>query len=98
MKTTISKNEFVQMFNDYNRADNFTVAGREALYDYLTQLEEDCGMEIELDIIALCCEYSEYENLEELQANYTDIEDMEELEQNTTVIMIDDESFIIQDF
>ena len=98
MKTTISKNEFVQMFNDYNRADSFTVAGREALYDWLEMLEDDTGTEQEVDIIALCCEFSEYENLEELQQNYTNIENMQDLEDNTIVIMIDDESFIIQDF
>ena len=97
MKKTISKSEFVKEFNEYNRGDNFSVAGREALFDYLEQFEEDTGTEIELDVIALCCEYTEYENFQELQQNYN-VEDMEELEQNTTVIMIDDESFIIQNY
>ena len=56
------------------------------------------GEEVELDVIALCCEYTEYENLEELQENYTDIDSMEKLEDRTTVIKIDDDRFIIQDF
>ena len=97
MKKTISKNEFVREFDEYNRSDNFSRQGREALFDYLEMLEEDIGSEMELDVIAICCEYSEYENFEELQNNYN-VEDMEELEQNTTVIKIDDESFIIQDY
>lgn len=97
MKKTISKSEFVREFDNCNRGDNFTVAGREALFDYLEELEEGLGKEMKLDVIAICCEYTEYKNFQELQNDY-DVEDMEELEQNTTVIMIDDESFIIQSY
>ena len=97
MKKTISKNEFVRAFDDYYRSENFSVAGREALFDYLEMLEEETGSEIELDVIAICCEYTEYENFEELQKNYN-VEDMEELAQNTSIIQVNDESFIIQDY
>jgi len=97
MKKIISENEFVQSFDEYNRSENFSRAGRIALFAYLENYEEETGEEMELDIIALCCEYTEYENLEELQGNYS-VESMEELEQNTSVIMIDSESFIIQDY
>ena len=46
--------------------NNFTYEGKRALFDYLENLEEDTGTEIELDTIALCCEYSEYSNLKEI--------------------------------
>ena len=99
MKQTINRNYFVQAFADYNRTENFTVAGRLALYDYLTELEEDTGTEIDLDVIALCCEYSEYANLKEFQDDYgTEYETIDDLRDETTVIMVDDESFIIQQF
>jgi len=97
MKKSINFSEFVDAFEKMGRRDQFSYEGKKALFDYLEQFEEDTGTEIELDVIALCCEYTEYENFEELQDNYN-VEDMEELEQNTTVIMIDDESFIIQDY
>jgi len=98
MKNTVTEYQFIDSFpNSYK--DNFSYEGKKALYEYLTQLENDCDMEFELDPIAFCCEYSEYENLEEFQSNYGDkYETMEDIEYCTQVIMIDDESFIIQDF
>ena len=42
------------------RPDNFSYAGLEALYDYLWQLSEDIGKDIELDVISLCGEFAEY--------------------------------------
>lgn len=98
MKQIINFSQFVDAFARMDRADNFSYEGKKALFNYLEQYEEDTGSEIELDIIALCCEYTEYKNLEELQENYSDIDSMEELEQHTQVIMINNESFIIQDF
>ncbi len=98
MKQEVSKSDFIREFREYGRQDQFTQQGLCALYDYLEQYEEDCGTPIELDVIALCCEYTEYEDLEELQNNYAGVESMKRLEDNTTVIMIDDESFIIADY
>ena len=60
MKQTISKSQFKKAFYEYNRGDNFSPAGLAALYDYLTDLERDTGEEYELDVIALCCDFSEY--------------------------------------
>jgi len=99
MYTNVSESDFIHAFEDMNRESNFTREGRQALYDYLTQLEDDLGEKIELDVIAICCEYSEYENLEDFQKNYSkDYESIEDIEKETTVIMIDDESFIIVSF
>ncbi len=52
-------------FDEANRRENFSRQGRQALYDYLTEYEEDTGTEIELDVISLCCEFTEYESVEE---------------------------------
>lgn len=52
------------------RPNNFSYEGLRALFDYLEQLEEDTGEEIELDVIALCCEYSEIEEYEEAYKEY----------------------------
>ncbi len=98
MKQTVNFSEFCDRFRDMNRNENFTYDGKRALFDYLEEYEESTGEEVELDIIALCCEYTEYENLKELQENYSDIESIEELRDHTTVIMIDDDRFIIQDY
>ena len=99
MKKTVDQNEFVREFDEYNRSSNFSVSGREALFDYLEQYEEETGSEIELDVIALCCEFTEYENIEEFNNNYgKECETIDEVAEYTQVININDESFIIQDF
>lgn len=59
MKTTINFQDFITAFHEHDRADNFSYAGKRALFDYIEQYEEETGTEWELDIIALCCEYNE---------------------------------------
>jgi hypothetical protein len=99
MKQTINVSQFRDAFQNMNRKENFSYAGLGALFDYLEEYEDSTGEELELDVIALCCEYSEYESLEEFQNAYSsDYESIEDIEQATTVIHVDDDSFIIQDF
>lgn len=99
MKKTISKYEFVEEFKNMNRENNFSYEGREALFDYLEQYEEETGEQIELDIIAMCCEYTEYKSIEEFNKNYgKECETLDDIRDYTQVIEIDDSRFIIQDF
>lgn len=80
MKQTVTEHDFVQAFDDYNRSDNFSREARFALYDYIIQLEEDIGEEIELDVISICCAFSEYSSLEEFNEDYgRDFQDIEEV-------------------
>ena len=76
---------FCDSFSDTYK-NNFTYGGKRALFDYLEQLSEDMGENIELDTIALCCEYSEYSDMEEIKEQYSDIETIEELHDHTQVI------------
>jgi len=99
MITTINEYDFIDAFRKMGREGNFSNDGLVALYEYLEMLEDDTGQPIELDVIALCCEFTEYDNLEEFQADYSeDYETIEDIERETTVIMIDDDSFIIRQF
>lgn len=74
MKDTVSKQDFIRRFEDFNRAEG--MGGRRNLgflYDYLVVLEENVGEELELDVIGICCEYDFYESLEEyLEDQYGD--------------------------
>ena len=108
MKTTVNNYQFHRAFEEMNRTNNFTHAGLNALFDYLEGYEEDTGGELELDVIAICCDFSEYTSLAEFQADYgTEYETIDDIRDNTTVIDIDldenedgneDGSFIIQNF
>ena len=99
MYQSITKSDFTSAFHRMNRGEQFSYKGLIALYDYLEQYEEDTGEQIELDVIAICCEYAEYESLEEFQEDYgDDYQSIDEIEQVTTVIPVDDDGFIILQF
>ena len=100
MKNTINFYAFEREFEQCGRGNQFTREGLRALFNYLEEYEDDCGTEIELDVIALCCEYVEYEDLDEFHGDYDSEEypDLETLRDYTQVINIDDDSFIIAAF
>ena len=98
MYDTVNFNQFNDWF-EKQRPDNFSYEGRFALFNYLEELENDTGDKIKFDPIALCCEYSEYDNFKKIQENYDDIENLEKLKDHTTVIEIEDsEKLIMQNF
>ena len=98
MKETMNEYSFIREFEDI-RPNNFSRAGLIAIYDYLCSYEDDCGIELEFDPIAICCEFTEYEDIAEFNNNYgKDYEEISEIENKTTVIMVDEISFIILDY
>lgn len=58
MKTTVNVFDFVDAFKKI-RPDNFSHAALVTLFDYLEEWEESAGEELDLDVIALCCDFSE---------------------------------------
>ena len=76
MKINVTEQMFHQAFVDYNRPNNFTHEGVGLLYEYLIELEEDTNIELELDPIGICCEYSEW-ILSGVVKNYSDLENIE---------------------
>lgn len=87
MYKTINFSQFCDSFSDTYK-NNFSYEGKLALFDYLEALEDDTGVRIELDPIALCCEWTEYESLKEVQENYGRIKSLEDLQNHTQVIEI----------
>lgn len=93
MYQTIGKCDFHDAFLRMGRKDQFSYEGLNQLYDYLEQLEQDLGETIELDVIALCCDYAEDDVYEVLESY--NLESIEELEQKTTVIWHDHVNAIV---
>lgn len=60
----------VDEFRKYGRDKDYSLDALLALFDYLDGLSEDIGQDIELDVIALCCEWQEFDSLEELADAY----------------------------
>ena len=97
MITNVNFCEFCDSFKVYDRQDNFTYAGKKALFDYLEQYEQDTGKQVQMDIIALCCEYTEYADIATVISEYDCIDNIDDLQDHTMVIEFD-EGIIIQQF
>lgn len=58
MVITITEYQFIDEFRKI-RPDNFSREGLEILFEYLTQIEDDTGQQIEFDPIGFCGDYRE---------------------------------------
>jgi hypothetical protein len=99
MKTTVTLNDFRNAF-DAIRPNNFSYEGLEQLFNYFESYEDDTGEQIELDVIAICCEYEEttYEDVAKAY-NLDEHEDvLEFLAMNTSVVGHTDDSIVFQSF
>jgi hypothetical protein len=86
MKTTVDFSDFRESFRNYGRADSYSREGLEMLFNYLEDLEQDTGQELELDVIALCCDYNE-EHWEDIAANYSiDLDGREDEEEKIEAV------------
>jgi len=98
MISTVSFTDFCDSFSDTYK-NNFTWEGKRALFDYLEEYEESTDEQLYLDPVALCCEFSEYEDLEDYNKQHgSEYETIDELEDETTVIRFGSDSFILADF
>ncbi len=107
MKLEVTKSMFRDLFNRCGRGDQFSYEALGALYDHLEEIDPD----YELDVIGLCCDYSEHD-ADSIIADYgylVDPEDqvasedvfetlMKYLEDNTTVIPVGKSDYLIQNF
>jgi len=105
MKTTVNFYAFTEAFKQL-RPNNFSYSGLSVLFAYLEEMEESCGEETELDVIGLCCEYSE-DTPENIAKNYSiDIDTKENaesltqqvcdfLEYHTSVVGVTDDGTIV---
>jgi len=64
MKKTLTNYEIAhELLQDNNAA--WSRSGALALAEYLEQYEQDIGEELELDVVAIRCDFTEYASLEE---------------------------------
>jgi len=76
MKTTVSLYDFRREFEQC-RPNNFSYEALGLLFAYFEEPEEGMGQEIELDVIAICCEYAE-DTVADIARNYSiDLSDLD---------------------
>lgn len=99
MIQTVDFWDFKQAFKNMDREENFSPEGLMALFDYLEEYEDETDEQIELDVIALCVEYTEYADMDDFRRNYSeDYDSIDDIENETQVIRFGRGSFICQDF
>lgn len=63
MYQTVNKYEFARAFGTWSGGmykTNFSDDGLYALFAHLEEYEDSTGERVQLDVVALCCEFSEY--------------------------------------
>jgi len=74
---------FIQRFENMGRVEtddkggNFTYKGLRFLFEYLDETYDEENP-LKLDVISLCCDFSEYKNFKEYKADYDILTDKEE--------------------
>ena len=81
MYQTINFSAFVDAFRAHGREDQFSYAAKRMLFDHLEEIED-----YELDVIALCCAYSEDEE-DDVRRNYSIEGDVLDWLQDNTIVV-----------
>ena len=86
MKTSVNFSDFINAFKRFDRYDAYGYDALKVIFDYLEEYEDSTGEEIELDVIAICCDYNA-EHYTEIASNYSiDLEGLDEDEAKSAVI------------
>ena len=70
MKQSITFSAFCDAFHAHGRYDSFGYEGLRVIFDYFESYEEETGADIELDVIAICCDYN-LEHYTDIASNYS---------------------------
>ena len=99
---TISRTDFHEAFSragQYPRQNRlFSYEALNALYDHLVEMCEKEGINYKLDVIALCCEFVEYESGAELHKDYPQYFTLDEINDNTLLLELQNGGYLIKVF
>ena len=98
IKKTITNYDTLYIDLQEMRRNNFSYEGTHALMEFIDELSDELGVDEEYDPIAWCCYYTEYANLDEFNTQHDPATSIEEISDRTTVILVDDDRFIIQNY
>jgi hypothetical protein len=79
---------------DLRGTNDYSYEAWKAIVDYYEEFEES----IELDIIALRCEWCEYESLEDIKKDYDEIETIEDLQDRTYAVELSNGNILFSVF
>lgn len=70
MHINVTSAMFADAFRRMGRENQFSHEALEALFNYLEEYEQDTGEDLELDVVSLCCDFTEYETAVKAVADY----------------------------
>jgi hypothetical protein len=89
MKQSVNFSAFVDAFHAHNRYDQFGYQALRVIFDYMEEYEDSTGKDIELDVIAICCDYKT-EHYKDIADNYNiDLSDADGDEDAEKQIVLD---------
>ena len=93
MKQTVTRHDFADAL-----ADDFSRSAASALFDWYIELEDSTGEEIELDRVAIRCDWSEYASAIEAFEDYVkvDTDTDEELDEDECLRFFERETTVLQ--
>ena len=83
MHITVDFSMFADAFRRMGRENQFSREALEALFEYIENYEEDTGSRVELDVVGLCCEFTEYTTAVEAASDYGFTTELEAEEYNS---------------
>ncbi len=99
MKQTVTESIFITAVRAYDRVNQFGIDGWRALFEYIEELERDIGEEYEMDIIALCCDWTRYESIDEFNREQgEECADLDDVVDNTQVIPLEGGAFLAMNY
>ena len=97
MKTTVSVYDFREAFKRMGRGGQFSYSALGDIFEYLEQYEEGSETELELDVISICCEFSE-EPWQDIAKSYdidlSDCDDDDERQQAVADYLCDQGAYV----
>ena len=83
-QTIDNASQFRDQFHRCGRGNQFSYEAIGLIFDYLN----DCGSDVELDVVGVCCEFAE-ESWDQITTNYSfDIDSLEDLEESEKIEVV----------
>jgi hypothetical protein len=105
MHKRIYLSDFMEAFDNHGRDDQFSPAALEALFEFFEELEDETGELVELNVIDICCSFTEYDSPQDcanelgLNADGMDSEEVIDLiRDHTLVIPLKSGGIVIQNY
>jgi hypothetical protein len=79
MITHVTQTDFIDTFKQsHSYKTNFSYDGLIALFDYFESIEINEDLNYKFDMIGICCDYSEYKNIDQFIIDYQDSPELHE--------------------